>query len=447
MNQTYVLTKSTRDEKCRGLDVSRLPRTIIQAIEVTRRLGYTYLWVDALCIAQDDIGRNGGEISLMGQIYRDSEITIIAAIASSSTEGFLTITCPPEYFVRPFEIPVNVQDGIETLSFGYREYYKGLKDPINSRAWTFQERILSSRCLIFSYTGLVWSCQTCERNPNGPPGAPTMFPRLLPKSGALLNQKESQHELRQTWLTMRNEYTSRKLTYGSDKLPAISAVDFQIFEKTGWTYLAGIWKEHSFLELHWQSEKHSTMPMAGATEAMNPLLPRPLEYRAPSWSWACIDGLVVDEGEDLRDVFQFKILSCKVDYLNVDMPQKFNFGPVSTGVLTVEGRVIDLNWRWASNGDDLTNIFLAEDDGGTTYNIGEAVLDAIDPELTTGTKVHCLAMSILSYVGRTRLPVEGLLLLPQREYPFFGSFRRIGLFKIYSSTTFQSVRETTIQIT
>ena len=78
MNQTYVLTKGTLEEKCSNLDLSRIPKTIIDAIEVTRRLEYTYLWVDALCIIQDAGEDMKDEIAVMGTIYRDSAVTIIA---------------------------------------------------------------------------------------------------------------------------------------------------------------------------------------------------------------------------------------------------------------------------------------------------------------------------------------------------------------------------------
>lgn len=447
MNQTYVLTKATLEEKCSALDLSRLPKTIIDAIEVTQRLGFTYLWVDALCIVQDAGEDMKDEIAVMGTIYRDSALTIIAANATSSTEGFLSVTEPPSFFVHPFDIPIKTKDGVvDLLSVGYRSYYKPFRDPINSRAWTLQERILSTRNLIYSYDGLKWGCQTCERNPSGPSDAPPMFPRILSNDN-LGDTKDTamNNELREAWLDIRTEYTSRKLSYGGDKLAAISAIAFKIAQDSGWTYLAGLWEERLFLDLQWHRDPQSTVSRPGKDDPNNPLYPRPAEYRAPSWSWASIDSPVVDpdEGGNPREEFHFRILSCDIEYQNITSPANFHFEPVRCGTLVVEARVIELHWRWASPGD-VTDIFLLDPDDGISYICGEANFDAEEPDLKPEeAKVCCLAMSLLDFENRERLPVEGLLILREKE-PNIS--RRIGFFTLYRKTMFENVSDRIVHI-
>lgn len=447
MNQTYVLTKATLGEKCSSLDLSRLPKTIIDAIDVTQRLGYTYLWVDALCIVQDLGEDMKDELAVMGQIYRDSAVTIIAANASSSIEGFLKVAESPNFFVEPFDIPVLTKHGtIEYLSVGYRCYYEPFRDPINSRAWTLQERILSTRNLVYSYDGLKWSCQACERNPSGPQDAPLIFPRILTYDNLSESEDvDSNDRIRQDWLDIRKEYTSRNLTYGGDKLAAISGIAFEIAKISGWTYVAGLWKEHLFLDLQWHRDPQSTISRPGKNEPTNPLYPRSTEYRAPSWSWASIGGPVIDpnEGGDPRDEFHFRILSCEVEYQNITTPAKFHFEPVKFGILVVEARVIELDWRWADLGD-MTDTFLLNPEQDVSYTCGEANFDAEEPDLKLEeTKVCCLAMSVLKYENRKRHPVEGLLILREKEPE---TFRRVGFFKIYSTAMFDGVGGRTIRI-
>lgn len=442
-NQKYVLTKATLDEKRSGLDLAQLPRTIIDAIEVTQRLGYKYLWVDALCIVQDAGEEMKEELSVMGQIYRDSDVTIIAANSSSSADGFLKVSEPPTFSVDLFDVPTKTERGsVNFLTAGYRSYYKPFKDPINSRAWTLQERVLATRCLIYSHDGLKWCCKTCEKNPSSPADAPLMFPRMLPRESS---GKEMSDDIHQAWLNILTEYTSRKLTYGKDKLAAISAIAFEISKQSGWTYLAGIWKEHLFLDLQWRRDPQSATSQPGYEGPTDILYPRSSEYRAPSWSWASIDSSVVDasEGGDPRDVFHFRILSCEVEYSNVSIPAKFNFEPVRCGVLVLEARMIELGWRLAESGD-MTDIFLLDpDDKGVVYICGEARFDAEEHGINAGMKVHCLAMSILSYENRRVIPVEGLLLVRETND---GMFRRIGFFKLYSKDMFDNVRGQIVQI-
>lgn len=123
-SQDHILTRSTVAEKCSGLDTLRLSRTILDAMKITLRLRYNYLCVDSLCIFQGDPGHDGGELASMGWIYRNSEVTIIAANAASLMDGFLREAEPLDFLVDPFSIPLTTLDGtVRDLTLVYRSHY------------------------------------------------------------------------------------------------------------------------------------------------------------------------------------------------------------------------------------------------------------------------------------------------------------------------------------
>ncbi|KAK3387394.1 heterokaryon incompatibility protein-domain-containing protein [Podospora didyma] len=102
-----------------------LPRTILDAFEVTRNLGLRYIWIDSLCIVQDDLRDKAAEIPMMLRRYEDCFVTISAGSAARCSEGFLNM---------------------------------GL-NPINHRAWTLQESWASPRLLVFSGLAVIWKSE------------------------------------------------------------------------------------------------------------------------------------------------------------------------------------------------------------------------------------------------------------------------------------------------
>jgi len=64
-----------------------IPQTISDALVVTRKLQYRYLWIDRYCIAQNSPEEKHTQISLMGSIYRNAEATIVAAAGGDPTHG------------------------------------------------------------------------------------------------------------------------------------------------------------------------------------------------------------------------------------------------------------------------------------------------------------------------------------------------------------------------
>jgi len=69
-------TKANLDEYMNAIPVDKLGLTIQDAIETTRRLGFRYIWVDALCIVQDDAEQTACEIKQMSSIYKNATAVI-----------------------------------------------------------------------------------------------------------------------------------------------------------------------------------------------------------------------------------------------------------------------------------------------------------------------------------------------------------------------------------
>ena len=88
--QKFVLTKQNKVQFLAGIEIEQLDVSIRDAIKVTRELGFRYLWIDALCIVQDDDMEKAREISRMYKIYINAVFTIIASRSRSVTEGLLS---------------------------------------------------------------------------------------------------------------------------------------------------------------------------------------------------------------------------------------------------------------------------------------------------------------------------------------------------------------------
>lgn len=80
------------------------------------------------------------------------------------------------------------------------------------------------------------------------------------------------------WYSLVKEYTSCKLTYPSDKLPALSGIIRKLVEQNDDVYLAGLWRTNLIHWMSWQVA-HDSAPIT-------------LLNRSPSWFWAKQSGEV-----------------------------------------------------------------------------------------------------------------------------------------------------------
>lgn len=155
--QAFTTTTQSYPDFVRGVSLETMPKTIQDAVQVTQQLDIRYLWVDALCIIQDDAMDVATEINTMTAVFKNVVVVISAEVASSVQEGFLKQELP----VSAIKLPYNDPD----LNSSVRGQYVWLvdEDPrkvtdISTRGWVFQEFMLARWLLIYTRHGPIWSC-------------------------------------------------------------------------------------------------------------------------------------------------------------------------------------------------------------------------------------------------------------------------------------------------
>ena len=267
---------------------SELPITIEDAISLTKRLGFSFLWVDALCIVQDNVNHVREQISQMCIIYSSAVLTIANAGGNNAQDpipGVRVGTRKPRQrvaIVRNSEI-TNVLPGAE----------HALKTTCwNSRGWTFQERVLSRRLLVFTRDQMYWQCVA-------EPWAEDLHaeqlecksPNRLFNKVALVHEPVpravSENEAFRYYAYCVKTYTSRKLGKASDVLNAFAGV-MRLLEGT------------STLRFHHASGLPiNMMECALLWHPILPVVPRQ-GVDLPSWCWASCEGQIEYEGACFR---------------------------------------------------------------------------------------------------------------------------------------------------
>ncbi|PVH70215.1 HET-domain-containing protein, partial [Cadophora sp. DSE1049] len=261
----------------REIILTNLPKSFRDAIDITQRLGFMYLWIDSLCIIQDSAQDWASECSMMALVYTNATLVIGAAAAADSSQGFL--------------IPRNFLQG-PTLNHasGYflREKIISRIDqttsPLSSRAWAYQEALLAPRLLLYTSSQMSWECRH---------GIKDEGVNVVVSSNNSCSKKQFYRTIDSplpsvcnrfnTWYACVEDYSLRQLSHASDKLPALSGLAVAIHDPTMGEYLAGIWSGDLATGLFWA--RH-----IAREEIYNRAFTKCRDYRAPSWSWASCEG-------------------------------------------------------------------------------------------------------------------------------------------------------------
>jgi len=153
-NEKFCTSKHNIEQLKESIAVDSLPRTFRDTLTITRGLDIKYIWIDSLCIIQDDDDDWERESAKMERVFSDAYCTIGASSARSSLVGFLADRAPRDC----------VQ--LQTQSTGTLYVCPAIDDfhrhvelgELNRRGWVLQERALSRRSIYFTSTQVYWEC-------------------------------------------------------------------------------------------------------------------------------------------------------------------------------------------------------------------------------------------------------------------------------------------------
>ena len=276
-----------------------LPLTLQHCVTLARQLNLRYVWIDALCIIQDDNNDWMVEASRMCDVYSKAAITVVACRSDGSSGGIFG----PQKYSTHTQTPYK-----QTLINFSEDHGRNHDpnpllnddDPIYDRAWAVQETILSGRAIFFSSKELRWECNTCRKCQCGKNSIQFASTLDLQEEGVEAYRGWRMNDFfRGTaidaayvqWKRMYVLYCSRELTKDSDRLPALSGlarrfseIMLEKFDRKE-QYLAGIWRGSLPQDLLWHVAARLNRYKKGGERQ-----DRPKNWRAPTWSWASVEG-------------------------------------------------------------------------------------------------------------------------------------------------------------
>ncbi|EXK29255.1 serine/threonine protein kinase [Fusarium oxysporum f. sp. melonis 26406] len=275
---TSLSTLTSNIDKFRSeIPHEQLPLNFQEAIKVTRALKIPYLWIDSLCIIQDDPKDWRREAARMGQVFSNAYCTIAAASAAASNEGFLT----PKLNSALSATLKTPEGGLLHISEFMENYNRDLESaPLNTRGWVMQERALSRRTLHFTKTQVYWECGNglhCERlfklsNPQSALFADSDFPRAILKyyKGGRITLFQNLYE----------KYSRLNFSYTSDRPVAILGLEKHLSSVLQTRGEFGVFEQYLARSLLWSRPENIFLNSITFQD----------DYHVPSWSWMAYEG-------------------------------------------------------------------------------------------------------------------------------------------------------------
>jgi hypothetical protein len=346
--QPLRTTKETLAVHQAGIKWSELPPTFQDAVVITKKLGFQYLWIDSLCIIQNSPDDWDREAATMASVYGNAAITICAEAAANSQCGIFKSANNR----RGIEVRLPAKSPQNSSKYDvYLRTHPRRNDGdfhIGYRAWVLQECLLSPRVIIYAADQVYWSCRAGENSERGQSHLPELHgivrlgsykkSSLFPTTGADngdvkltgsltptriekmpfkpkdYSDYASQHwDLLRCWYSIVEYYGPCDITKAEDRLPAIAGVAKRISAMTGFSYLAGLWLEDIVQGLCWRYDTG--------------LLQTSSQYVAPTWSWVSLTYYPRDKPlflyylplrEDFKVAEDIKIEDINIKYATAD---------------------------------------------------------------------------------------------------------------------------------
>ncbi|EXJ68587.1 uncharacterized protein A1O5_08381 [Cladophialophora psammophila CBS 110553] len=291
---TYDATGNRRHPLPAGI-----PATIEDAMTVTQNLDLNYLWVDSICIAQDDEDEKRAQIDLMFNIYSDATLCIVSAAGKDSHTPLPGVSVPRA--LQPMR-KVKIKDGMDV-----GVPFPALGSVLSTcrymgRAWTYQELLLSKRILFFTTAEVFYYCALSTHHesrleqPGGHPEAQT-WASLAPESNSHLignavamRKTTDPADLCRLFAAAAQEYSSRRLTYQEDTIRAFRGVLSMFCQLLNGPATSACPDCMVLNSLTWRDPRTNTSSSHLAKRRM--CSDSPQTAVLPSWVWCSFDGPV-----------------------------------------------------------------------------------------------------------------------------------------------------------
>lgn len=325
-----------------SIPYQELPKTFQETITITRQFGLRYLWIDSLCIIQDEIEDWSNEAPRMATVYGNSSLNIAATGARDGSEG-LFFHRDPDFVrrclvwadprigdVEDYEKDASCQSSSSSKATGWggpkghikelhdKECEEGMKESFQAEETEELEQSHNQKSVIMDQSARdLFYCVDGDLYRRSFYLLPlvqrgwVLQERLLAPRTLHLGQTQMMWECQSkicfetfpsgmpedvpvirgiTWVAGKNEgflrswasvvdqYSQCLLSNGSDKFAAISGLAKSFADRYGGHYSWGMWSEHLPSTLLWHSSSEKCT--------------RPYPLRAPTWSWGSIDGPV-----------------------------------------------------------------------------------------------------------------------------------------------------------
>ena len=455
----YTLTNDNLERLYRSIPWGALSKVFQDAANAAFKLGIQYIWIDSLCIIQDSHDDWAFEASTMGEVYKSAMLNLAATGFYDGRDG-LFVSRDPKVLL-PLLIDFGLEDEHEHCVLLEENHWdtQVVKSPLNRRGWVFQERLLSSRILHFGREQLLWECQETQCSEIYPSGSKSRMTNKLREELAFnklnswkplkfllavsvlltgsvdLRQEYYRKQLFGEWEATIQVYSTGLLTRPEDKLPALSGAAKEMRHALNDEYLAGLWKSELLPQLLWSIKMQTTSAKV-------------MKYRAPSWSWACVEGEVEYEScgfmqkldQAIAEVVEAAVLPADVD----------DTGSVIGGHILIKGLLHEAfpgskNHEWViRNSRRAVNV-------KWDFRIGSEEGQKILPfEQTVPSQSYWDSREILEEEAKTYLKqvyllplvtqqdmAKGLVLIPcnglKGHFTRIGSYKHIGFFDIMPS--------------
>ena len=275
-------TRANFEQRSKPFSTSELPIAIREAIGFIRTLDIEYVWVDSLCIIQDDPTIWAKEAALMHEVYGNSSLCLALSSGEKASDSFFQ---PRDaWSLRPEPCQLSRQ-WIANLDLPLGDIQT--HSPLSKRGWALGEQYLSPKILYWTSQRIHWSCAILNRSetalqPLRPPVVFSEVDRIIaPVQSFLLDIRQDKSPFIHThWLLIVESFLQRDLTYTNDRFPALSGLAARYLQAgaaDGEEYLAGLWRQTLPKDLGWAPLEPIRV---GQDDSLFEI--------APSWSWASL---------------------------------------------------------------------------------------------------------------------------------------------------------------